>query len=209
MFRFFKPQKDCQIIRSRFTEENIQKLVFQLYNNAISSGNQRNTVIRKKWWWVRFNSYYPGRFVAVSLNQEKEPQAYLFYRIIDGVFYGEGLYYSNIIGARNLLSFIGSHISSCQKFNIVMPVESQLEDIFPDQAGIQISIKPYMMSRIIDFKEIASCLSFKNPTEIHLQVTDDKQCPWNNGTWAISSSHNQISVVSTDQSADCTASITN
>lgn len=186
MFKFFKLIKDCKIIRGKWDDSEVQKLVLKLYQKQLSSGNERNTVSRAKWWWDRFTTYYPGRFAAVALNEKREPEAYLFYRIIDDTFYAEELYFNNVSGAKNLLAFIGSHLSSCNSFRITMPVESHLEDLFPDQAGIKVMIKPYMMSRIIDFQKIAACIPIEKATSVKVEVTNDKQCPWNNGVWQIS-----------------------
>lgn len=208
MLRFFKPRKDCKIIRDKWENNEIQKLVFQLYNHEINSNQEQNTVIRNQWWWNRFTTYYPGRFVAVSTDINGKPQAYLFYRIIDNVFYAEEFYFENVNGALNLLAFIGSHLSSCRIFKITMPYESHLEDLFPDQEGINVTIRPYMMSRIIDFSTIASCLKLTSHEEVNIEVTNDQQCPWNNGVWHLSP-NNQTTVKKTSLNPDYSASIIN
>lgn len=208
MLRYFKAVKKGRILRGRWSDKNLQKLVIDLYRNQIKSGDERNTVIREKWWWDRFVTYYPGRYTAVYINEKGQAEAYMFYRIIDNTFKAEEFFFISQKSAQALLSFIGSHISSCEHFCIVMPEESGLEEYFPDQEGITITTRSYMMSRIIDFTKIIACMKISGSPSFNLKVIDDKNCPWNNGTWKVNLNNGNASCVKTAENADFSASIT-
>lgn len=210
MFRYFKPPKTGKLLRGRWSDSDLQKLVLALYEKQLTSGEEQNTVIREKWWWDRFVTYYPGRYAAVYVDENNIPQAYMFYRINGNEFDAEELYFANKTGALGMLSLIGSHISSCSNFKLIMPESSLIEEYFPDQEGIKINVVPYMMSRIVDLPSLISCLKSVGKIDANIEVTDDLDCPWNNGIWHISEAdNNHLRCQKTDNKPDYTGSITN
>lgn len=150
MFKYFRPPKKGKLLRGKWDDLELQKLVLDLYNKQLTSGEERDTVIREKWWWNRFTTYYPDRYTAIYIDENNIPQAYMFYQIIGNEFIAEELYFTNRISTIGMLSLMESHISSCNSFKIIMPENSFIEEYFPDQAGITVNIVPYMMNRIID-----------------------------------------------------------
>lgn len=209
MFRFFRSPKKGKILRGRWNDSEISKMVLALYRKQMNSGEERNTVIREKWWWDRFVTYYPGRFTAVYINENNEPQAYMFYRIHDNQFVAEELYSTSENGAKAMLNFIGSHISSCDHFKLIMSEESMIEEYFPDQERITITVRPYMMSRVVDFAKIASCMKLMGGKSVILEVTEDQNCPWNNGAWKIVSENGIMQCKKTSDLANFKGSIIN
>lgn len=188
--RFFKPIKDGQILRAKADDEQILSLVKQVYNRAINSGDEKNTIVRAKWWWERLKTYYPDRFVAVYLDEQSQPRAYMFYKFEQDNFVVDEFFYENSLATKALLSYMGSHAASFKQFKIAMPEGSTLEELFPEIHTLKISLEPYMMSRIIDFGKILSIVKIKSPfSSVKLEVTGDNYCQWNNGVWKI---HNNL-----------------
>ncbi|MBP2058203.1 putative acetyltransferase [Lactobacillus colini] len=206
---YFKPSKEGKIIRGTLKDEKISTLVNKMYTNQLNSATERNTVIREKWWWNRFNTYYPDRYVAIYLDGHQNPKGYMFYTLSNNSFVADEFYFTSQESAINLLSFMGGHISSSDSFKIVTSVESLLEDLFPNQGMITVTVHPYMMSRIIDFQTIASCIKMETREPIIIEVTDDKQCEWNNKKWKFTPLTDKTNCEQTIKPPDYTASITN
>lgn len=209
MFRHYKVPKKGKVLRGKWNDRDLQEQVLNLYRVQLESGNERNTVIRQKWWWNRLDSYYPGRFIAVYVDENSCSQAYMFYRIINSQFCAEEIYFSSKEGALALLNFIGGHISTCTNFKIIASEESMIEDYFPEQKDLKITISPYMMSRIIDFAKIASCINFGGANEVNLEVKDDQICNWNNGVWKLTRDSGEIKCTKTKEKPNYSGTITN
>src|SRR5699024_3061910 len=73
---------------------------------------------------------------------------------------------------------------------------------FQEQECLTITLEPYMMSRIIDIEQLLIKLPI-HQEEIILEVTEDKECPWNVGSWLIS----QGTCQKVQKSGDISASI--
>lgn len=209
MFSTFKVPKTGKILRGKWNDRELQKIIFHMYQTQLDSGEERNTVIRQKWWWNRLDTYYPGRFIAVYVDQKNIPQAYMFYRIINSQFNVEEMYFASKSGAIALLNFIGGHVSMCTSFKITAPEESMIEEYFPNQIGLQVTVKPYMMSRIINFAKIAACMKVRGSHKINLEVIDDQLCAWNNGVWKVIVGPAETKCITTTEKPDYTGSITN
>lgn len=209
MFRYFKAPKTGKLLRGRWSDPDLQKLVLDLYEKQLTSGEEQDTVIREKWWWDRLTTYYPGRYTAVYVDENDVPQAYMFYRIIGNEFVAEELYSTNKAGALGILSLIGSHISSCNNFKLIMPENSFIEEYFPDQEGIKVNTVPYMMSRIVDVSLLLPCLKAQGSNNVNIEITDDRDCSWNNGIWNIAiTSDNRIKCQKVDGKPDFKGTIT-
>ena len=66
-----------------------------------------------------------------------------------------------------------------------------------------------MMSRIVDFGEIASAVKFVGERTANLEVTEDDICPWNAGVWHLVNNSGETSCVKTSAKPDFNGSITN
>lgn len=208
-FRYFKTPKKGKVLRGKWSDHDLRELISRMYQVQLESGEERNTVIRKKWWWDRLDSYYPGRFVAIYVDENSYPRAYMFYRMIGSQFISEEIHFTSKEGAAALLNFIGGHISTCTSFEITASEESMFEEYFPEQMGLKVTINPYMMSRIVDFDKIVSCMKFSNIDNVNLEVSDDQICNWNNGVWKLTSKLGEIKCIKTNEKPDYTGSITN
>lgn len=203
--RFFKPFKEGKVIRGKWSDSTLKDAVIKLYQAKINQYDQRNTVDRADWWWDRLDTYYPGRSICVYFDQNKQAQGYMFYRIVERNFQVEEMYYQTPQAAQALLSIIASHSSSDLKYYVKMPEESLLGEFFPEQEGLTINTLPYMMTRIINVKQVLEAVPVVNKNQLAIEITDDDIIDENNGVWMID--QNKVKKVKT--SPDYTASLTN
>ncbi|MDE6547010.1 MAG: sterol carrier protein domain-containing protein, partial [Lactobacillus sp.] len=183
----------------------LKDAVIKLYQAKINQYDQRNTVDRADWWWDRLDTYYPGRSICVYFDQNKQAQGYMFYRIVERNFQVEEMYYQTPQAAQALLSIIASHSSSDLKYYVKMPEESLLGEFFPEQEGLTVNTLPYMMTRIINVKQVLEAVPVVNKNQLAIEITDDDIIDENNGVWMID--QNKVKKVKT--SPDYTASLTN
>lgn len=161
------------------------KLVIQSIYQRLLKQQQNGTVIREDWWWERLDHYYSHRFYAVAYDDAGEAKGYIIYRMQGSTLIVDELAYENELALRKLLTYLKSHVSSFEEFLYYAPVHELIEKCFREQEQLKITLEPYMMSRIIDIKQLLPKLPI-NQKEIILEVTEDKECPWNVGSWLVS-----------------------
>ncbi|WP_270458107.1 GNAT family N-acetyltransferase [Lactobacillus gasseri] len=206
--RFFKAVQEGKVVRGRWSDSSLKNAVIKLYQAKLNQDDQRNTVVRAEWWWNRLDTYYPGRSICVYFDKKQQPQGYMFYRIVERNFRVEEMYYQTPQAAKALLSIIASHSSSDLKYYVKMPEESLLEEFFPEQEGITVKILPYMMTRIINIKQVLEASPLVNNKKLTIEVTNDDIIAENNGVWLIDNA-NEPRVREVETDPDYTASLTN
>lgn len=206
--RFFKAVQEGKVVRGRWSDSSLKNAVIKLYQAKLNQDDQRNTVVRAEWWWDRLDTYYPGRSICVYFDKKQQPQGYMFYRIVERNFRVEEMYYQTPQAAKALLSIIASHSSSDLKYYVKMPEESLLEEFFPEQEGITVKILPYMMTRIINIKQVLEASPLVNNKKLTIEVTNDDIIAENNGVWLIDNA-NEPRVREVEIDPDYTASLTN
>lgn len=206
--RFFKAVQEGKVVRGRWSDSSLKNAVIKLYQAKLNQDDQRNTVVRAEWWWDRLDTYYPGRSICVYFDKKQQPQGYMFYRIVERNFRVEEMYYQTPQAAKALLSIIASHSSSDLKYYVKIPEESLLEEFFPEQEGITVKILPYMMTRIINIKQVLEASPLVNNKKLTIEVTNDDIIAENNGVWLIDNA-NEPRVREVETDPDYTASLTN
>lgn len=206
--RFFKAVQEGKVVHVRWSDSSLKNAVIKLYQAKLNQDDQRNTVVRAEWWWDRLDTYYPGRSICVYFDKKQQPQGYMFYRIVERNFRVEEMYYQTPQAAKALLSIIASHSSSDLKYYVKMPEESLLEEFFPEQEGITVKILPYMMTRIINIKQVLEASPLVNNKKLTIEVTNDDIIAENNGVWLIDNA-NEPRVREVETDPDYTASLTN
>lgn len=206
--RFFKAVQEGKVVRGRWSDSSLKNAVIKLYQAKLNQDDQRNTVVRAEWWWDRLDTYYPGRSICVYFDKKQQPQGYMFYRIVERNFRVEEMYYQTPQAAKALLSIIASHSSSDLKYYVKMPEESLLEEFLPEQEGITVKILPYMMTRIINIKQVLEASPLVNNKKLTIEVTNDDIIAENNGVWLIDNA-NEPRVREVETDPDYTASLTN
>lgn len=179
-FAYVFSEKAGEVQRGSWQE--LKTPIQTIYQQALK--NQVGTVAREEWWWERLQEYYPHRFYAVCVDQDQKMQGYLIYRLQGDTFLVDELVYLNGFALRKLLTYMKAHVSSFAWFCYAGPAHERLEECFSEQETLEISIKPYMMSRIINFPQLFRHLPIDAKTII-VEVTEDQQCPWNKGQWQL------------------------
>lgn len=172
-------EKGGSITRGTFADEKISAEVISLHD-AVLKENERNTIIREKWWWNRLDSYYSNRNIAVC-HEDGKATGYLIYRISGLDFIMDEFVHETPVSFRRLLNFAGSHNGQCASFSYAAPVHENIEEAFTEHEGITVTLVPYMMSRIIDVKKLLDCMPIAE--NIVLGIQEDALCPWNVGNW--------------------------
>ncbi|WP_407857239.1 GNAT family N-acetyltransferase [Enterococcus hailinensis] len=181
-FTFLSSEKKGRIVRGSWHQ---MKPVIQSIYQRLLKQQQVGTVIREDWWWDRLDSYYAQRFYAVAYDEKDQACGYLIYRMQGETLLVDELAYEEVFGLRKLLTYLKAHVSSFKDFLYHAPMHECIERCFSEQSVISITIKPYMMSRIIDIEQLFSKMPIIQ-NEIILEVAEDRECPWNVGSWLIS-----------------------
>lgn len=198
-----------RIIRGKWNDLNVQNGVIQLYERQLHTDDERNTVIREAWWWNRLDSYYAHRNFAVYFDADGRPMSYLIYRIENDRFLADELYSITPAGILSMLGFMGSQAGSVKEYRIILPEDSLLAELFPEQHQLDIRLHPYMMSRIIDFQKVLSCMRPMQEGIFNLEVIADDLCPWNIGVWQLMRKNKEVTVTrKEDELVDFSGSIT-
>lgn len=151
--------------------------------------HQVGSLVREDWWWERLDAYYPNRNYCVVYNESNEPIGYAFFTKSETELTLDELIYTDEFALNQLMSYFKRYSESYETFVCKASLHDQLEYYFPEARELTISIVPYMMSRIIDFRALLDVLHFQIDSVV-LEVTNDDYAPWNvgryrllNGTW--------------------------
>ena len=87
---------------------------------------------------------------------------------------------------------MAAHIGSVKEFCMMLPEKSLLAELFPEQNELDIQLHPYMMSRIIDFQKVLSCMRPLQEGTFNIEVNYDDQCPWNIGVWQLNNHNREV-----------------
>ena len=202
-----KKTSDGEVKYGKWEDLIIQNGAAQLYEIPMHSTNERNTMNRPYWWWQRFQTYYPDRKLAVYFGRVGLPEAYMFYTVNGSNVKVDDLYSTTGDGFRGLLGFLESLGDSSTKYTILTAPNNNLADFFSNQSLLDIKIRPYMMSRIIDFETILSSMKLVNQGTFVVEVKEDKLCPWNKGSWEITKTDKELKISKTDKPGEIKGTI--
>lgn len=177
-FQHFTSERSGTVKRDSW--DSLKPEILRLYHSHLTA-KEVGTMARENWWWERLNLYYPRRFYAVCYDDAQMAQGYLIYRLEGTEFLVDELVYANHFALRKILSYLKAHTSAFQQFIYKAPLHEVVEHCFNEQELIKIIKKPYMMRRIVDIQTVLASLPFT--TEFSIQITEDRYCPWNTGTW--------------------------
>lgn len=181
-FTYLPSERRGQVKRG--TWQQMKPLIQTVYQRLLMQ-QQVGTVVREDWWWERLNEYYPHRFYAAAFDDMGAAKGYIIYRMQGNTLAVDELAYENAFALRKLLTYLKAHVSSFEEFLYHAPVCERIEKCFLEQEELTITLEPYMMSRIIDIEQLLTKFPIQQK-EIILEVTEDKECPWNVGSWLVS-----------------------
>ena len=111
-----------------------------------------------------------------------------------GIILADEMYAITPQGLLSMFGFMGSHAGSVRQFKMSVPEKSLRAELFPEQNELQVDLRPYMMSRIIDFEKVLACMRPMQEGDFNLEVNSDEQCPWNIGVWQLSNHGRKVAV---------------
>lgn len=167
------------------------------------SSKKHGNLIRSNWWWEYLKLKKPAQQFAILLTEEDQALGYIAYEMNE-TFQINELVYQDFNALCQLLSFASSHSATFEKFTYKGQINEDITACFTETQHINVEIAPYMMIRIIDFKNYFNLIKnqFKFDKEINISITDHF-CHWNNSTFNIS----QNGCKETNQLADLNADI--
>ena len=197
-FNNFTSERRGEIKRGSW--QQLKPTIKKIYQKLLNQ--QVGTVVREDWWWERLDEYYPHRFYAVAFDETGIAKGYIIYRMQGKSLLIDELAYQDDFSLRKLLTYMKAHVSSFEEFVYHGPVHALIENYFHEQGQLSITLEPYMMSRIIDIEQLLSTIPIYQDGVV-IEVTEDKECPWNVGSWQIS----QGTCKKVEQSGDLKATI--
>jgi predicted acetyltransferase len=187
-FQSLKSETSGKLFRGSWQDPFVSVQVTKLHQQQLLTGSEVGTINREAWWWNRRAAYDNNQLFALSLDDNGEASGYVTYVRQGSVFKVTEMCYTTGMALRQLMTFLKSHVSSFKTFSYAGAAHEQLERLFGETREIQITYQPYMMSRIIDFPQLLAKTPFlKEVDSLVLEVTEDKDCPWNTGKWLVES----------------------
>lgn len=201
-----KPEKG-NIKVGYWTDLIVQNGAAQLYEVPLHTSNERNTLNRPYWFWNLTQQVRPERKLAVYYGRVGLPVGYMFFTKNEDEVFVEEIFSQNTEGTLGLFSYLKDIGNKDMHYSLLAPELSKYQKIMSDGSEINISTKPCLMTRIIDFESVLSSMKVNNKEPAVIQVTDDILCPWNNGNWKIEFIQDQVVVSKTKKAADYSAKI--
>lgn len=198
--------KQGQIKTGPWSNLIVQNGAVQLYEVPLHSSDERYTLNRPYWYWKLIEKIYPARKLAVYFGRIGLPIAYMFYEQKNNRFLVSELYGTSGEGIQGLLGFLAKKGNPKSQYQVTMPVKSHLEEFFKEKEEITVQIKPQIMTRIIDFPMVLSCMKMIKEGQLNLQVTDSL-CEWNNGCWKANFEKGKMQVLKSREEPDYSGDI--
>lgn len=151
---------------------------------------------------IRDEDYYKNLFKEVEsedghiyIHKDEESDGYIIYFINgDNIFVRE-LYYKNINALKGILRFIYNHNTQCKKVNITAPMDDKIRFVLSNPKTVTMKLKPFMMGRVINFKEYLESLHIECNDKLNLIVSvKDDYIKENNKIFKIRLENNKLSV---------------
>lgn len=166
------------------------KLIKEVYDENIQTRNAG--LVREDWWWNYLTLKHPDWMVGVYLENESAA-SYVIYEGSDETFHIQEMMYTNQASYQSIMSFICQHESMYFNFEYKSGDPNGYPDILNNPEAINVSIKPYMMARIIDLKKFVNDYPFVQKVHsIRIAIQDD-MIAQNNGIWRLRVSSNGTS----------------
>lgn len=185
------------------TEDDLKDLV-KIYNNHINRLN--GSAIRDQKYFKELIEEMNTDGGYVYINYEDDiPVGYLVYSIINDIISVRECYYSSIKAYGSLLKFIFNHNTQIKKVEIYTNVKDPLKSMLDNPKDSDFILKPFLMSRIIDFEKFINDssynLSFEEEISTIIRIYDD-YLENNNGVFRLFSEGSRLKVIKLDEHFD-------
>ncbi|KXZ40103.1 Predicted acetyltransferase [Alkalithermobacter thermoalcaliphilus JW-YL-7 = DSM 7308] len=194
--REFKTAGDFQ----KATKQDINSLI-DIYNFSMQNKNG---------FIVRDDEYFYNLFDEVSSENghiylhktDTGFDGYIIYFILEDKILVREIFYKNIKTLKSFLKFIYNHNTQCKSVTIQCPLDDKIKNILPNIKHLKLNIKPFMMGRVINFKEFVKTLEVDNLNYTLRIKLEDNYIQENNKTFKIIIDSGKIIVNETDEKYD-------
>ncbi|GEP19392.1 GNAT family N-acetyltransferase [Pediococcus argentinicus] len=161
----------------------------ELFNQSELS--QQAGLVRDEWWWEYLTKKYPNREIAVAFKANIAVGYLLYERSVDAFTIYE-VVSKNASARQSLWQFVTKHGTSYPTFRYESANPTNQVDLLANPYPVQVESHPYMMARIVNFKQFMEKYPVtKDIEEITFSITDDV-IKENQGTWTLSVSGKQV-----------------
>lgn len=191
---FLKKYPKGTFLRCTWEDNEKIEIIKELYQKLLAPKD--GNLNRETWWWEYLKDKKIKYNFAIILDNKQKPKGYIVYQMTDKFEIME-LAYPDFETLCQLLEFASRHTSTFSNFQYLGHINEDITNCFLDNQFIDISIKPFMMARIVDFENFYH-LS-KNPILEPITIkVNDPSCSWNNHTFKLN--NDQISI---NDNIDC------
>lgn len=139
---------------------------------------------------ARDEKYYRNLFEEIKSEEGHiyihESEGYIIYFLQDDKMFVRELFYKNIDSLKSMLKFIYNHNTQCRKVIITAPINDKIRFVLDNPKTCKIRLKPFMMGRIINFKEYINTLIIDTKVNNSVKVLiKDDFIEENNGVFEI------------------------
>ncbi|RDY23989.1 GNAT family N-acetyltransferase [Romboutsia maritimum] len=128
---------------------------------------------------ARDEKYYRNLFEEIKSEEGHiyihESEGYIIYFLQDDKMFVREIFYKNIDSLKSMLKFIYNHNTQCRKVIITAPINDKIRFVLDNPKTCKIRLKPFMMGRIINFKEYINTLIIdtKVNNSVNVLIKDD------------------------------------
>jgi predicted acetyltransferase len=165
-----------KFVRARQDSISALKVCYGLYMT-----NKHGYVMRneKEWLDIMGDLDTDGGQIYIYIDENNRPKGYISYYIEDETMIVKEMAYDNIVSQRHLYSFIYNHISHLKHVTLRLAIDDLTHFLVPD-LNQEMSILPFMMTRIIDVKKLLTSIRYPENIKESLSFRiSDPLCPWN------------------------------
>lgn len=139
----------------------------------------------KNWEGVLQDHIFDGGYIYVLENSDGKTSGYILYRIEDNIFNVREMAYTDNRSAGGIWRFIYNHSAQAQTVVWNAPFDD-LTFMKLKDAREPVSVKPFVMARIVDAYSILELILENTEEKLTLSIlVEDSFAPWNNGVFHI------------------------
>ncbi len=161
-------------IKGAFKEASLHHIphLLSIYDDFLKDKN--GFVIRDK-------NYFENLFKEIKSENgflyihesEHGVDGYMIYFIMNETLIIRELFYKNIDALTSFLKFIYHHNTQLKKVIVSSPIEDKMKCVLPNLKTVERKIKPFMMGRVINFKEFMESLEGEDiSVDFNLKIED-------------------------------------
>ncbi len=153
--------------------------------------NHNGYVLRSKenWKVLLKDLYHYGGFTTMVQDDDGEPVGYIQYLLKADKLIVQEMAYTNNWAKKAIFGFLYSHYSQVNKVQWPAPTSDKtylyLRDTIKPSPTNNISLRPFMCSRIIDVKKALEHSQYPNVEADFSMKVEDTYAPWNNTTFHV------------------------